>query len=101
MAEFADAFHEFDAPEWRADEVEAFAGEEFWCQVVGCEAFLLGQVLEGAVVVLAVAVPAAGCWGFASSPEGGGLPGVDLLAEVVWEVGAGVDDPADGAGVQG
>lgn len=50
------------------------------------------------MLVLAVAVPAAGGRGIARAPEGRGRPGVDGGAEGYGKVGAGVDDPANGGG---
>lgn len=48
--------------------METFTPQQSRSQIISCKSFLLGQVLESAVLVFAVAVPAASSWS-SSGPE--------------------------------
>lgn len=79
----------------RADKVEAFRVEQLLHQIVGGDAFLVSQVLEGSVLVVAVAVPALCGQGASSAHDNARIPGGDDFAEFGWEAHASVYDPAD------
>lgn len=70
MSAGEDAGYEGDAACRAAYEMETPTPKQLRREIVGREPLLLGQVLERAVFVFAVAVPAARCGRISWAPEG-------------------------------